>query len=359
MRFKRSRRFLVVVAILIGLLVAARLYLPIWVTDTLNARMAQMGEYTGRVEGVDIHLWRGAYTIHGLRIDKRDADIPVPFFAVPQLDIEIKWAAVFDGGIVGSAVFWSPSVNIVDARGERGKQTGKGVAWRDQLEALIPVRLDEVVVHDGTVRFHNFVSDPPVDLAADQIEGSILNLTNVRDEDTASAASLDVTGRMLETAPMEAHGSFDPFEPLGAFRIALRITGIDVTKANDLLAAYVNLDVVSGRGEFVMELEAKDRQLDGYIKPLFHDVQVFSIEQDIREQGDNPLRVIWEALAGGIKNIFKNQAADQFATRIEISGRTDDPETSTWDAILAILRNAFVKAFEAEFENLPTRPDAD
>ena len=172
----------------------------------------------------------------------------MPFFAAPAVDIRIEWGALMHGGIVGGAVFRSPVINLVDAAGEKGQQTGQGVSWREQLESLMPVRLDEVLVHDGTLHFRNFGSDPPVDFAVERIEGRILNLTNVRDEEVSSAAKIDVTARMLTSAPTEVHATFDPFAPLSSFKLALRIADIDVTQANDLLAAYAKLDVVSGTG---------------------------------------------------------------------------------------------------------------
>lgn len=59
--------------IAIGLLVALvvlRLALPYIVLRYLNKTLADLGEYTGHAEGVNIALLRGAYQIEDLRIEK-------------------------------------------------------------------------------------------------------------------------------------------------------------------------------------------------------------------------------------------------------------------------------------------------
>ena len=163
---------------------------------------------------------------------------------------------------------------------------------------------------------------------------------------------------LLGSAPLDIRADFDPYESLRDFRLDFKATGIDLTRANDFLQAYAKLDAESGSGDFVMQLDVKDGRITGYAKPLLRHVRIFNWKQDIEEQGDNPLRAAWEALAGGVQNLFKNPEADQFATRIEFSGRIGNAKTDAWAAIVAVLRNAFGDAFRPQFEKLPTRgPD--
>jgi hypothetical protein len=342
-----------VVAIAIG--IGIRLALPGWIAEYVNGQLDRMGEYHGELADVDLHLWRGAYSIDDLRIERRNSEAP-PLLQAPRLNLSISWRALLDGGIVASADFDRPEINFIDGP---LTQNGKGVDWRAKLENLLPIRLDEVRVHDGTVRFRNPSSRPKVDLKATHFNGTVFNLTNIRGAGPRPAR-LDATARILESAPFETHADFDPFGALEDFRFDVKATDIDLTKANDFLQAYVKLDAAAGRGDFVMQLEARDGQLTGYAKPLLQHVKIFNWKQDVEQQGDNPLRVVWEAVAGGVQNLFKNAEMDQFATRIEIRGRIGDTKTSTWQSIVAVLHNAFVEAFRPQFERLPTRgPDDD
>jgi hypothetical protein len=104
---------------------------------------------------------------------------------------------------------------------------------------------------------------------------------------------------------------------------------------------------------------ARDGRLDGYAKPLFHDLKIFSWKQDVEQDRKNPLGLAWEALAQGVASIFKNRAKDQFATRVPISGRIDDKQVGTFAAIVGVLRNAFIKAYTPQLEELKPTPAAN
>ena len=69
------------VAILLVALLVARAMLPIWVRDYVNRKLSEIDGYKGHVTDVDIHLWRGAYSIHGVDIRKTSGNVPVPFFS--------------------------------------------------------------------------------------------------------------------------------------------------------------------------------------------------------------------------------------------------------------------------------------
>lgn len=345
-----STRSIALLLALAALLAALRLALPYWVRDTLNDRLDKVGQYHGHLEDVDVHLWRGAYVIRDLVFRKSVGKIPVPFVKAPIIDISISWREIFRGAIVGEVVFERPEVNFVDGLGSTNGQSGRGVDWRETLEGLVPIKLNEVRVRDGTVAFRAFNTHPPVDMNATNFDAIIVNLTNVRGEGGRRVAKLVAEADVLGRAPLKSEASFDPFGSLDDFAFNVRVTNIEATRLNPLLQAYARLDVVSGRGDFVMELEATQGALKGYAKPLFQDIEVLSWKQDVEKQKDNPLRLVWEALAGGVIAIFKNHPADQFATRIPISGNLKDPDLNRWDALVAVLHNAFVEAFKPVLE---------
>ncbi|HJT97131.1 MAG TPA: DUF748 domain-containing protein [Rhodanobacteraceae bacterium] len=355
-RMRLPRWAWITIAIVVVALVVVRLMLAAWVADYLNRRMARMGDYHGHLSSVDLHLWRGAYSLRDLRVEKRTGKVPVPLLKAPSTDIDVSWKALLHGAVVARVVFERPELNFVDDKSGAASQSGRGVDWRAELESLLPIRLDEVAVRNGRVHFRNFGSDPPVDLEWTNVDGTVTNLSNAR-KASARAASLDLSARMLGDAPVTSHAKFDPLGSLRDFEFAVKVTGVELTKANAFLQAYAKVDAESGSGDFVMELEARKGRLDGYAKPLFHDVKLFSWKHDIEEQKDNPLRAAWEALAGGVENLFKNQSENQFATRVEIHGTIESRQTSAWQAIVAVLHNAFVQAFRPQFEELPEKRD--
>ena len=66
----RKRRTLIVVSIIIGVLIALRLALPYIVLKYVNKTLANIKEYYGHVEDIDIALIRGAYIIKDLKLVK-------------------------------------------------------------------------------------------------------------------------------------------------------------------------------------------------------------------------------------------------------------------------------------------------
>lgn len=352
----RYRRSLWIIGAIVVVLIAARIALPFVVLDYLNGRLSRMGSYSGHIADIDIHLWRGAYSIDDLTIEKVDGKVPVPLFDADRVDISLSWRAILHGRIRGKVNFYKPVLNFVDGRGEGDTQTGKGVDWRAQLRALAPIRLDEVNVSDGTVTFHNFISRPKVKLKMTDVYGTATNLTNVQGDEGSRVARMHAIAKVLDDAPLETRAQFDPLGRLDDFRYELSIRHIKLVKVNDLARAYAGLDFAGGEGHFFMELEARNRQLKGYAKPLFHDLKIFSWKQDVEQEKKNPLKLAYEAVAEGITQLFKNQPKDQFATRVSISGSIDAKNISTLEAIWGVLRNAFIEAYKPSLEHLTERP---
>src|SRR5690606_38591828 len=100
---------------------------------------------------------------------------PVPLLTVPQLELSIRWRDLFRGALVGEAVFHAPTLNFVDGRSAGEDQAGRGVDWRERLESLFPLRLDEVLVQDGSVVFLSPFTQPPVELRAADLEARATN----------------------------------------------------------------------------------------------------------------------------------------------------------------------------------------
>ncbi|OOG53568.1 DUF748 domain-containing protein [Rhodanobacter sp. C03] len=346
------RRHLGWLLVVILLLVIARALLPYAVRHYLNARMDRMGEYHGQIADIDLHLWHGAYTINELRIVKTTGKLPVPLLDTPRADIELSWFALSHGVFRGKVNFTSPTINFVKGQGDDDSQTGKGVDWRAQLKLLAPMRLDEINVSNGTVTFQSFVTNPRVDLKMTDVNGTVTNLTNIQRRHGNRVAELHATAKILGDAPFETQASFDPLSHFGDFSYQLHASNIQLVKANDLARAYAGLDFAGGSGDFTMELEAKNGQLDGYAKPIFHDLKIFSWKQDVVQDRKGPLKLAYEALAQGVVSLFENHANDQFATRVPISGRIDDKQLDTSQAIVGVLRNAFVKAYLPHLKNL-------
>jgi hypothetical protein len=91
----------------------------------------------------------------------------------------------------------------------------------------------------------------------------------------------------------------------------------------------------------------KNGYVNGYVKPLFKDVQAFDPEQD-RDKGF--VRRLYERVIGGASKLLKNQPRKEVATKIDISGPLDAPQRSTLQAIGRLIQNAFFRAILPGFD---------
>src|SRR4051812_7825958 len=93
-RRSRWRTFFFIVLVLAVLLAVVRAILPWGVRKYVNRTLDRNDLYEGKIGQVQIHLWRGAYSIHDIKISKRTGDIPVPFFSAKTVDFSIEWKAL-------------------------------------------------------------------------------------------------------------------------------------------------------------------------------------------------------------------------------------------------------------------------
>ncbi len=154
-------------------------------------------------------------------------------------------------------------------------------------------------------------------------------------------------GKFMGSGPASADFKLRPTRPGPDFDLAVQIDETDLTTMNDLLRAHGKFDVVAGHFSLYTELRARDRQIAGYVKPLFQDMEVYDAKQD---RNKNLVRKAYEAIVGGVSKVLQNRPRDEVATRVEISGRLDNPNTSLVATIVGLVENAFFKAILPGFD---------
>lgn len=337
--YKRKRFWIPVLVILIPLVIAY-IYLEIWATRYVNDVLAhRIHGYRGSVSDVDIHLYRGAYQLHDLKINKLEANIPVPFVDIKLVDLSIQWGALFHGRIVSDIHLNEPVLNF--AIGKNGaEQTGKGANWNQAIHDLMPIDINVVTIQDGKISYKDFSASPDVNIDIHNLNGELRNLRNVDDKKKPLPASIDVTGTSVGKGKLALKGDLNVLTDPLDMDIDFKLEKADLTAFNSYMHDFALLDFKKGELSIYSNLVVKKGHLTGYIKPLATNVHVINLKK-----ADNPLQAAWQVVAAFVIEIFTNQSKDQFATQIPLSGNINNPETSTWPAIVAIVRNAFIGAF--------------
>jgi hypothetical protein len=350
----KRRTFLRIIGILFLLIVAviacARPMLPWAVRWYVNRTLDRNLLYEGRIGDITLNLWRGAYSIDYVRLNKKSGNVPQPLFQTKRLELAIQWDAILHGKLVGHVVMDQPQVNFVDASDDSESQTGSGGPWLQTLEALFPFQLNSVEIHDGSIHFRSYKKKKPVDVYISQLDATVDDLTNVQNRATPMLTTVQATGLAMDQAKFEFHMKLNPFSYRPSFEMAVRLIGLDVTKINDLARTYGQFEFKRGWFDLVVEVNASEGQLQGYAKPLFRSLKVFDLIDDLKDDQD-PLQYFWQALLGVATELLKNQSRDQFGTSIPFTGDLSNPDTDILSTVGNVLRNAFVRAYLPKLQN--------
>lgn len=355
MTVKKHRLWRVVLVVFV-LLVAFRLILPYIVTRYVNKVLSELEGYRGSVSDVDIHLYRGAYQIDSMRIFKIDGEKEIPFIDIPVTDLSIEWSAILDGELVGEITFKKPVLNFIaekkdskpDGSSEESgdAQSGKNVDWTEQVKKLMPFRINRLRVSDGKVAFYDFSTAPNVDLFLNNVQLDALNLNNAKDNPELLPSRIYLQALSIGNGQLNIAIKANMLKEVPDLDMDLRFESVNLRALNDFFEAYAKVDVEHGKFNLYSEVAILDGKISGYVKPLFHELDVV----DWKNDKDKPAKMLWESMVSFITETLENQKQNQFATKVPLSGEISSVDTSFLPALWNIFSNAFVEAFDQNTE---------
>ncbi len=213
----------------------------------------------------------------------------------------------------------------------------------------LAVNVDKVYIN-GRLGFLNTARNPQYRIFWDPCEIQISNFTN-QSGDGAMVARL--TGLFMGSGKTSINVTARPNKKGPDLDLRIAIEETDMRLMNDLFRSYGNFDVVAGRFSFFSEIAVRDGNMNGYVKPLFLEMDVYDQRQDKEK---NVFRKLYEGAMGGLSWLFQNTPRDEVATTIQVSGKLSNPQTSTWDTIVGLIQNAFFKAILPGFERAASAP---
>jgi len=254
---------------------------------------------------------------------------------VPKIEI-VK----FVGDYTHVKAATSPTKEVAD-------KTDKVIREQSNSQDL-DVRVDEISVVNGEIGVINRASNPVYRLFLTDTRLSVKNLSNQSENGTAVGT---LTGRFMGSGPARANINFKPKGKSANFDLEIAIDQSDIKPLNKLFLAYGGFDVAAGEFSLYSEIAVQDGTVEGYVKPLFKDVNVYDSKQD---KNKPVLRQLYESILGGLSWILQNRPRDEVATTTRISGRLSNPQTSTIEIILGLIQNAFFRSILPGLENTPT-----
>jgi hypothetical protein len=350
---RRFKRKWIILGSLVLLIVVARLMLPYFVTRYVNKVLADIDGYEGSISDVDIHLIRGAYSIHDLELFKLNGHEKVPFIDIPVIDLSVEWAALFKGSVVGEVIFDQPKLNFIGGDGDETKkpgndtQTGEGVDWTKPLKELMPLQINRLEINDGDIFFYDFTTKPNVDINLKHLQLLATNLNNAEKQEDRLPSRVVASATSIGGGKLSIDMDINVLKEIPDFDLNLKFEGINMPALNDFFLAYSKTDIERGTFNLYSEVVLKDSQISGYVKPLAQDIKIVDWEKD----KENPFNLVWQAIVGVVAEFFENQKEDQFATKVPIQGSVKDIKSGVWPTVWNVFRNAFVQAFQRNTDN--------
>ncbi len=343
-RKKKVRVLLIIIAVLI----VARIILPYVLLHYANKRLAAIDGYFGHVEDLDLSLYRGAYKLKNLYIDKVDSvsNIHAQFFDVQLIDLSLQWRALLHGRVVGKMDLEYPTLIFTKDVTDVSKIQKDTNDFRMLLKSFMPLKLNRLVVNHGNIHYLDPGSKPVVDIYMTETHVLAENLGNVIDSSKLPSSihsTAFMSGGIMHFDMNLNLLAADPY-----FEMKAKLENANLATFNDFFLAYGKFDINSGRFGLYMELAAMDGKFIGYFKPVIKDLIVMSK----KDHHDSFLHFMWEEIVGAAGVILKNHPKDQIATKIPIEGTFKTATTfDTWGAIAILLRNAFIQALIPAIDN--------
>ena len=208
----------------------------------------------------------------------------------------------------------------------------------------VQVRIDRFKIEDGRVGLVSWAKDRRFRVFVDDTDFTVTNISSGFRKGPAKAI---LTGRFMGNGALSGFATFRDDSKGPDFNITARLEGASLPSINELLRAYGKFDVVSGTFSVYSEVKVRNGRIDGYVKPLFKDIKVYSREQDKKKP---VLKRLYEKIVGGLSHVLENEPREQVATVADISGTIENPETGAWPIVVRLVSNAFVRAILPGFE---------
>lgn len=210
--------------------------------------------------------------------------------------------------------------------------------------------IDELRIENSRFAYVDETTDPHYQLLLTNTDVALTKFSN-QPEAPDSVVTLD--GRFMGIGKTTVKATFQPMAKTAELDFDLAVEPTPLTSMNDLLLAFGNFDVVAGTFAFYSKLSLHDGNIEGWVKPLFRDMNVYSSKQDATK---GALQQLYENVVEGVKLIFENRDGT-VATETSVSGKIEDPQASTWRILINLATNAFVKAILPGFESYLGRRD--
>ena len=355
-----SRRTLITVAVIVGLLVIGRILLPGFLKKQINTRLANIPGYTGHVDSVGVQLWHGGYSMQHLVIEKKSGKELEPFINTADIHFSLAYRQLLHGRIVSDVVIDQAEVNFVRSPSpEESQDLGKAPQagghapapdkrWQDVVHDLFPLDITHLEFTDSRIHYIDTVNQPRIDMSIDHLQLSATGLQNRPDPGSGPLpARINLTGETIGRGHLSVFMALEPLAETPHFQLHASIENLSLPALNQFLIAYVGVDVSQGTFQLYTEVNGVNGKYEGYFKPLLTNLN-FQTKSDEKK---NVLQKLWKSLVSATTKVLRDRDQKQIATLIPFSGEfSKTTNVQIWTTVGNLFRNGFIEAIRRGLE---------
>lgn len=346
----RVPRPLLAAAVLVVLLVAARLALgPLvaWRTREVLGRLEGM---RGTFSGVEVRVRDLSYAIDDLRLERQEpGGAAQPVFHAARARFSLSWRKVLRGRFVAGVELEGPRLTIVQ-RGKPRRDEGAGDRIEEvpgaarHLAELTPFRVDRAQVRDGTLVFIDARAKERPRVSIQGIEATLENFASRRGLSRREPSVLAAKATLQKSGRISLFATADPLASRVTFAGEAKLRGLRVAELRDLFAARTHIEPDGGLLDMDVSFKAVDGRITGGVRPALTGATTRPADSGLRAQLES-------AFSDSALQLFAGDGGkrDPAETTIPISGVVRDPRAHPMPVILGLLRNAFVRGLSDAF----------
>ncbi|HYD82499.1 MAG TPA: DUF748 domain-containing protein, partial [Opitutus sp.] len=316
--------------VMAGLLLAVRFIGSPIATSLANRKLMEMPEVVGRVDDVTLALWRGAIDVRDLVLHLRGHEDEPPLAHIRKATMRIAPSALFSGKlgasvIVDGAEFHAVKRERIEDPLKAAEEVGDEVQekkeqaarWQDALRDTFPMELAKLEVKDARVVFLDRTHQPTPELVLERLHVVAHDLQNrPKANDDPLPAKIEITGVTTGNGELRSSIQVNPIAEQPRFTMDFELRGMQLPPLNNFLRAYANADVSRGSFEVFVEVDAEGGAYNGYVKPMFHDLEFRTASDEDKNFAE---KLKGKAVAA-VASVFKNDEADQVASKAPFAG---------------------------------------
>lgn len=328
------KTFFIIIITIFALVLGFRLILDNLIKQKINKTLTNTAGYEGRVDDVSLNFIDGNYTVKKLHLKQLANDTLLPFINVDSVLVSVQWNALMEGKLEGSIDIYQPKLNVLMTKDST--KSSRDAYWGKKLSNTVPFRINEIRVRNGKISYTNYTVKPTVDAYLSNMNATVKNLTNMEDSTTKLPASLTASANAEGEGQLKVDMEMNMINRIPVMYTDLQLTSVDLTQLNDFIKAYGNFDVQQGTMSLYAQIEVRDESVDGYLKPVFYNLEIFSLKQtDDQSLGKTGL----EALLGLGSNLLENNPKERLSAKIPIHGEVNSIETDISEALETAMNN--------------------